>query len=138
MNKDIENYIENTLSKIAILDEPNVSFEQITILEYKTHYENGSIFMHQNGDNYALVILNAITKESYFQIAKTIKKSKNLSIKNIKDMLEEHYLKCYIAGSSKEYYEWQTGDVGTAYLQINEDSKTITPCFINETSKTRV
>lgn len=137
MKPEIENYINNTLSKIAILDEPNVAFEQVEILEYRTHYENGSIFTHQNGDNYALAILNAITEESSFKVSKFIKKTKNLSIKNIQDELENHYLKCYIAGTSSEYAKWESGDLGTAFLQVDEDKKTITPCFINLTAKER-
>jgi len=137
MKIEIENYINNTLSKIAILDEPNVAFEQVSILEYRTHYENGSIFMHQNGENYAFAILNAITKDSYFKISRTLKKADNLSVKNIADLLEEHYLRCYISGNSKEYSIWETGDLGIAFLQVDEDQKTITPSFINETSKER-
>ncbi len=137
MKTEIQNYINTTLSKIAILDEPNVAFDQVAILDYRTHYENGVIFTHQNGDNYALAVLNAITKESYFTVSKFIKKESNLSVKNIEDMLEKHYLKCYVAQSSKEYSKWETGDLGTAYLQINDENKTITPCFINTTAKKR-
>lgn len=137
MKTEIENYINNTLSKVAILDEPNVAFEQVSILEYRTHFENGSIFMHQNGDNYALAILNAITEESFFTISRFIKKTENLSVRNIADLLEEHYLKCYVSGSSQEYNTWETGDLGTAFLQIDEENKTITPSFINDTAKER-
>lgn len=137
MKPEIEKYINTTLSKVAILDEPNVAFEQVEILEYRTHFENGSIFTHQNGDNYAFAILNAITKESYFLISKTIKKAKNLSIRNIEDLLNEHYLKCYIKGTSKEYDLWQTGDIGIAFLEVDDKYKTFTPGFINETAKER-
>jgi len=133
MKKEIENYINNTLSKIAILDELNVAFEGVEILEYKTHYENGAVFRHQNGDNYALAVLNAITKESYYEVSRIIKKEKNLSVKNLKNLMNEHFLKCYIAGSSEEYHNWQTGDIGVASLQVDEKSKTIAPIFANET-----
>ncbi|MDO3695630.1 hypothetical protein QVZ41_12340 [Wenyingzhuangia sp. chi5] len=137
MKTEVENYINNTLSKIAILDEPNVAFEQVEILEYRTHYENDAIFTHQNGDNYALAILNAITKESYFQVSRALKKTKNLSIRNIEDLLDDHYLKCYIAGDSEEYAKWNSGDLGTAFLQVDEENKTITPHFINTTAQDR-
>ena len=137
MKKEIENYINNTLSKIAILDEPNVAFEQVQILEYRTHYENGTIFRHQNDDNYALAILNAITQDSYYVISKFLKKTVNLSVKNIEDLLEDHYLKCYIAGTSDEYSKWNSGDLGTAFLQVDEENKTISVGFINETAKER-
>ena len=137
MKTDVENYINNTLSKIAILDEPNVAFEQVEILEYRTHYENGAIFTHQNGDNYALAILNAITQESYYHISKTIKKAKNISVKNIQDLVAEHFLKCYVAGNSEEYSKWNDGDLGTAFLQVDEENKTITPHFINTTAQNR-
>lgn len=137
MNKEIKNYLENTLNKVAILDETNVAFEQIEILAYNTHYENGDAFMHQNGDTYALAILNAITQESSFKIARFLKKEKNLSVKNIEDFVEGHFLKCYVSGNSEEYNLWKTGDVGTVVLVADDVQKTITPNFVNETSKSR-
>ncbi|NIJ44925.1 hypothetical protein FHR24_001364 [Wenyingzhuangia heitensis] len=134
MKPEIKNYINTVLSKIAILDEPNVAFEQVEILEYRTHFENGSVFQHQNGDNYGLAILNAITEDSSFKISKFLKKETNLSIKNIQDELEKHYLRCYIPGSSKEYDTWKTGDLGVAYLEINDAEKTISVRYTNETN----
>ncbi|MEN8805802.1 MAG: hypothetical protein ABF278_09280 [Wenyingzhuangia sp.] len=138
MKKEIENFILTTLNKVAILEEPNVAYEAVEILDYKTHFENGEVFRHQNGDCYALAILNAITLESSYLIAKAIKKTKNLNVKHLQDLIADHYLKCYISGNNKDYNQWKSGDLGTAYLDIDEVKKTITTGFINETAKTRV
>lgn len=138
MKPEIEKFINTELSKIAILDEINVAFEQVEILEYKTHYENGAVFQHQNGDYYALAILNAITEKSYFTIIRFLKKEKNISIKNIKDLLDKHYLKCYISGLSNEYDLWKTGDLGIAVLDTNDNEKSISVRFTNETAKKQV
>lgn len=137
MKPEIENYIQTELSKIAILDEPNVAFEQVEILEFRTHFENGSIFTHQNGDNYALAILNAITQESYYALGKFIKKTKNLSVRNIQDELENHYLKCYVAGNSEGYHLWKSGDIGIAFLHVDDENKSISVRYTNESAKER-
>ena len=137
MKSEVQKYINTVLSKVAILDEPNVAFEKVSILEFNTHFDNGTHFKHQNGEEYALAILNAITTESYLKVSRFLKKEPNLSVRNIEDELQKHYLKFYVKGSSKEYFTWEAGDIGTAFLQIDDENKTITPHFINETAKER-
>ena len=50
MNPKIQEYINHTLSQIAIIEEAEeVGFEDIKIYDFRTHHENGKDFVHQNG-----------------------------------------------------------------------------------------
>lgn len=137
MDKKIEEYINSTLSKIAILDEDNVGFENVEIFEFKVEHDNGRAFTHQNGENYGLAFLNAMTQESANKISKEIKKNKRLNIHTLTEMVEKNRLKCYVKGGSKSYQTWEAGDVGVAYLEFDDEKKTIVPRFVNETAKQR-
>ena len=75
MNPKIQEYIDHTLSQIAIIDEVDaVGFEDIKIYAFRTHHENGKDFVHQNGENYGLAYLDAITEESAKKISRELKK----------------------------------------------------------------
>ncbi len=137
MDNTIQDYIENTLNKIAILDELDVAFENVEVFEFKTHHENGKVFTHQNGEAYGMAFLNAVTQESAGKITKEIKKNKNLSVKNLQDLVEKHRLKCYVKGGSKSYDTWQAGDTGVVFLEADDERKAIIPKFVNETAKAR-
>lgn len=137
MDKKIEEYIKSTLSKVAILDEDNVGFENVEIFDFKIEHENGRAFTHQNGENYGLAFLNAMTQESANQISKEIKKNKKLNIYTLTEMVGKHRLKCYVKGGSRSYQTWEAGDVGVAYLEFDDEKKIISPRFVNETAKDR-
>lgn len=137
MKKNIEEYIEKTLNKIAILDEAEIGFENVSILEYRTHHENGDVFKNRNDELYGIAILNAITDESAKQITREIKKNKNLSLTSLKDFVSKHYLKCFVPGSSNSYDLWKTGDVGIAFYNYDDTKKSIIPGFTNLSSKER-
>lgn len=135
MDKKIEEYISSTLSKVAILDEENVGFEDVELFDFKVEHENGRAFTHQNGENYGLAFLNAMTSESANKISKEIKKNKKLNLRSLQDLVERHRLKCYVKGGSKSYQTWEAGDRGIAYLEFDDEKKTIVPRFVNETAK---
>ncbi|MGB2127879.1 MAG: hypothetical protein ACPHXR_00240 [Flavicella sp.] len=137
MHKKIEEYIENNLANIAILEEENVSYEGVKIREFKTHHESGDVFKHQNDKLYAIAILHAITKSSAQKISKELKKNKNLNHSNFKELVEKQFLKCYISGDSEAYDTWKKGDEGLAYLQYDDTKKTVIPAFTNTSAESR-
>ncbi len=128
----ISEYIEDVLSKIAILDEAEVGYENIEILEFRTHHDSGKMFTNQRDENYGIAILNAITDESANKISREIKKNSNLSVTVLDDFVEKHLLKCFVAGDSESYKTWKTGDIGVASLVFDDVKKVITPNFSNE------
>jgi len=130
MHKTVEEYIDKHLSKVAILDEAGVGFENIEILEYNTQHEN--IFKNQKDEFYAIAILNAITSESAQKITREIKKNKSLTVYALKDFVYKHYLKCFIPESSDAYNTWKKGDKGIASFIYDDSKKTIIPSFTNE------
>lgn len=137
MDAKLKDYIETTLQKIAVLDESDVAYEHIEIYEFQQSYENGAKFQQQNGDFYAIALLNAITLESASEISREIKKNKNLSLSGLIRFVDQHRLKCYIEGTSKSYSEWQTGDVGVAVITYDDVKKQIIPSFTNESALNR-
>lgn len=137
MRQNIQDYIDNTLNSIAILTDEDVSYEDIKILEYRTHHESGDIFKHQNDDLYAIAVLFAITNESAKKISRELKKNKNLSLSSLKTLVEKHLLKCYVSGNSNAYDTWKTGDIGIASIQFDDTKKTIIPTFKNLSAEER-
>ena len=137
MDKKVEEYINSTLSKIAILDEDNVGFENVEIFDFQVEHENGRAFTHQNGENYGLAFLNAITEESAKKITREIKKNKKMDVNVLKHFVGKHRLKCYVKGGSKSYKTWEAGDRGIAYLEYDDEKQIIVPRFVNETAKQR-
>jgi len=138
MNPKIQEYSGHSLSQIAIIDEVDaVGFEDIKIYAFRTHHENGKDFVHQNGENYGLAYLDAITEESAKKISRELKKNKNLTVKGLKEFVERQRLKCYVKGGSKSFLTWEKGDVGVLYLEFNDEKKTVVPRFVNETAKER-
>ena len=135
MQKKVQEYIDKTLTKIAILDEAEVGFENVKILDYRTHHENGDVFKNQKDEVYGIAILNAITSDSVQKITREIKKNKNLSLTSLKDFISRHYLKCFVPGSSDAYDLWKTGDIGVAFFNYDDTKKTIIPGFTNLSSK---
>lgn len=137
MQKKVEEYIEKHLNKIAILDEAEIGFENVEILEYRTHHENGDVFKSQKDEVYGIAILNAITSESAQKITREIKKNKNISVTSLSNFVEKHYLKCFVPGSSDAYDLWRTGDIGVAFFNYDDTKKAIIPGFTNISSKER-
>lgn len=137
MDNKIKNYIENTLEKLAFLEEENVAYESIEIHDFQKTYEDGSLFRTQNGENYAIAVLNAITFESATKISREIKKNKNLSLKGLTQFVDSHRLKCYVEGNSNSYTTWKTGDLGVLVITYNDDKKQIIPLFTNESALDR-
>jgi hypothetical protein len=138
MNPKIQEYIDHTLRNIAIVEEIEaVGFEGIKIYDFRTHHENGKDFTHQNGENYGLAYLNAITEESAKKISRELKKNKNLTVKSLKEFVERQRLKCYVKGGSKSFLTWEKGDVGVLYLEFNDEKKTMVPRFVNESARGR-
>ena len=138
MNPKIQEYIDHTLRNIAIVEEIEaVGFEGIKIYDFRTHHENGKYFTHQNGENYGLAYLNAITEESAKKISRELKKNKNLTVKSLKEFVERQRLKCYVKGGSKSFLTWEKGDVGVLYLEFNDEKKTMVPRFVNESARGR-
>lgn len=137
MDIQIKNYIENTLEKLALLEEENVAYENIKIYDFQKTYEDGSEFRKQNGENYAIAILNAITFESAAKISRELKKNKNLTLKGLKLFVDNHRLKCFVDGSSTSYTTWKTGDSGVVVITYDDDKKQIIPSFTNETALDR-
>jgi len=138
MDIRISDYINNVLSKIAILEDADVGYENIEIFDFRTHHESGKIFTHQNGDNYGIALLNAVTKESANKISREIKKNTNLSISVLENFVEKHFLKCYVSGNTESYHNWKSGDIGIAYLTFDDEKEVIIPNFSNETAKERM
>jgi hypothetical protein len=137
MDKKVEEYISSILSKIAILDEDNVGFENVEIFDFKVEHENGRAFTHQNGENYGLAFLNAITEESAKKITREIKKNKRMDVFVLTQLVEKHRLKCYVKGGSRSYRTWEVGDRGVAYLEFDDEKKIIVPRFVNESAENR-
>ena len=137
MQNKVEEYIDKNLKTIAILDEAEVGYENVEILEYRTHHENGDVFKSQKDEVYGIAILNAITSESAQKITREIKKNKNLSVTSLSDFVEKHYLKCFVPGDSSSYDLWKSGDLGIAFFNYDDTKKTIVPGFTNSSSKER-
>ncbi len=137
MQKNIQEYIEKNLSNLAIVEDADVGYENISILDFRTHHESGDVFKHQNDELYAIAVLQAVTNESAKKISRELKKNKNLSYTSLKDFVEKHLLKCYVSGSSEAYDTWKTGDKGIVSLQFDDVKKTIVPSFHNESAATR-
>lgn len=137
MDNKIKNYITNTLDKLAFLEEENVAYENIEIYDFQKTYEDGSEFRKQNGENYAMAVLNAITFESASKISREIKKNKNLTLKGLTQFVDSHRLKCFVEGSSTSYTTWKTGDSGVLVITYDDDKKQIIPSFTNETALDR-
>lgn len=137
MHKKVEEYIDKNLNTIAILDEAEVGFEDVEILEYRTHHENGDVFKNQKDELYAIAILNAITSESAQKITREIKKNKNLSVTSLRNFVEKHYLKCFVPSSSDAYDLWKTGDKGVAFYNYDDVKKTLIPGFNNQSAEKR-
>lgn len=137
MDPKIKNYIANTLEKLAFLEEENVAYEGIEIYDFQKSYEDGTHFRKQNGEHYAIAVLNAITFESATKISREIKKNKNLNLKGLTQFVDNHRLKCLINDSSTSYSTWKTGDLGVLVITYNDDKKQITPSFTNESALNR-
>ncbi len=137
MHKNIEEYIEKNLANIAILEEENVSYEGVKILEFKKHHESGDVFKHQNDKLYAIAILHAITKSSAQKISRELKKNKNLNYANFKELVEKQFLKCYVSEDSEAYDTWKKGDEGLVFLQYDDNKNTVVPAFNNSSAEER-
>lgn len=137
MHKTVEEYIDKHLNKVAILDEAGVGFENVDILEYNTHHENGDVFKNQKDEFYGIAILNAITSESAQKITREIKKNKSLTVYSLSDFVHKHYLKCFIPESSESYSKWKKGDKGVAFFEYDDSKKTVVPGFNNESAEKR-
>lgn len=135
MDTTVNDYIEGTLNKIAILDAYNVGFENIAIFSFNKHHDNGDLFQNQKNENYAIAILNAITEESAKQITRELKKNKRINVQALAKIVDSHRLKCYIEDTSSSYEKWKTGDIGVVTLEFDDSKKIVTPRFINETHK---
>ena len=137
MHKKVEEYIDKHLNTIAILDEAGVGFENVSILEFNTHHENGDVFKNQKDELYGIAILNAITSESAQKITREIKKNKSLTVSKLSEMVRKHYLKCLISENSTAYETWKKGDLGVASFEYNDLKKSIVPSFTNTTAENR-
>lgn len=137
MNKKVEEYIDKHLNTIAILDEAGIGYENVEILEFNTHHENGDVFKNQNDELYGIAILNAITAESAQKITRDLKKDKGLTVPKLKELLSKHYLKCLISSESDAYDNWRKGDLGIASFEYNDLKKTIIPSFSNTSIEKR-
>ncbi len=131
MHKKIQAYINEKLNTIAILDEPEVAFENIEILEFNTHHENGDAFKNQKDELYGIAILNAITSESAQKITRDLKKDKSITVPKLQELIKKHYLKCFISSNSDAYDTWKKGDLGIASFAYDDKKKTIIPSFSN-------
>lgn len=137
MQKKVEEYIDKHLNTIAILDEAGVGYENVEILEYNTHHENGDVFKNQKDEFYGIAILNAITSESAQKITREIKKNKSITVQKLNEFVQKHYLKCFIPESSESYKRWRKGDRGVAFFEYNDSKKSIIPGFTNESVEKR-
>ncbi|MGY6648203.1 hypothetical protein [Wenyingzhuangia sp. IMCC45574] len=132
MDATIKNYISNTLHKLAIIEEADIAYENVELYQFQKAYENGVPFKKQNGERYAIALLNAITLESASKIARELKKNKNLSLKGLTQLVDSHRLKCYIEGTSPSYNTWKSGDIGVVFITYSDEKREIIPNFINE------
>ncbi len=120
MDENIKSLIAAELSNSLILKEAEVNYSGIRIVEYRTYYDSGRKFIHENGDNYAIAFLNAFTEKGYQKIVDTIKSDSNIEC--IKTVIEENRLKQYVHANTKTYSEWRTGDEGKVYLKKLKNS----------------
>ncbi|WP_152285628.1 hypothetical protein [Flavicella marina] len=134
MHKKVEEYIEKHLNTIAILDEAGVGYENVEILNYNTHHENGNVFKNQKDELYGIAILNAVTAESAQKISRELKNNKSITVAKLKELVEKHYLKCLVTENSAAYNDWKKGDKGVASFTYDDLKKAIIPSFTKETS----
>ena len=137
MHKNVEEYIDKHLNTIAILDEAEVGYENIEVLEFNKEHENGDVFKNQKDELYAIAILNAITAESAQQITRDLKKDKSLTVPKLKELVYKHRLKCFISADTDAYDSWRKGDRGIASFEYNDSKKTIIPSFSNTSVEKR-
>lgn len=132
ITQELEKYITDVLGKIAVIDEPNVAYEDVTVFEFKTAHENKEPFTDGKGNLYGILFLNAMLTESTRKIANEIKKNKKLKVEDLKELVRKHRLKCYIKGDTDSFKNLKIGDKGIVHLEADDDAKTLIPVFNKE------
>lgn len=136
MDQKIKDLIEEEeLQNYIVIEEANVPYSGATVVDFKTHYDNGKNFTHANGDRYGLAFLNAFTKKGEDEIINAINSFPNKSIKDIKEIIEKHRLKEYIHGNTKRYLETKIGDEGCMYIEDLNNYSSVG--FANQSAENR-
>lgn len=119
---ELKDYIQNVLNKLPILPEANISYKNIRLAEFKTHYDNGNPFKHKDGTCYGIAVFDAITVKGRDNIGEFIKKA-DFTISGLIEFVNRQKLTKYVNGNVKVYVEWQDGDIGDAYMTFDEEKK---------------
>ena len=134
-SKNLE-YLESYLKNVKIIKDKK-SGNEIILRYFKTHYSNGRIFQHKDGNNYGIAIFNALTDFSEKKIIKYFKENPDLTLSEYTEYIDDLLLSKYVYSNSVEYETWNNGDLGVLFLKWdNEKRKFVTENFINATAIT--
>jgi hypothetical protein len=124
MNYELkELIIEMDLENCFTVQRTDVSYLGGRIVYFQTHWPDGGLLRHSNGDSYGLAFLNAFTKKSFDAITNELKKYPAVSIDHLREFIESHRLREYIHGHTVRYKNTKTGDLGEIHLLNSEVNK---------------
>lgn len=135
-SKNLE-YIKSYLKDVGIIKDKE-SGHKIELRSFKTHYSNGRIFQHKDGNSYGIAVFNAMTDISEKKLIQYFKENPNLTLTEYTEFIDDLLLTKYIYSNSEQYETWDDGDLGVLYLKWNNDKRQfVTKNFVNATALTR-
>lgn len=137
MSEELRHFLENKLNEVVVLKKTITTYHNVVLQEFKTHWPNGNILKHSNGETYGIAVFNAMAEKSLDKIVELIN-SRDFTYWKVEQLTDQIKLKKYVHGKTKAYMHWCSGDIGVANMIYNTAKKTYgISTFSNQTARER-
>ncbi len=137
MSEELRHFLENKLNEVGVLKKTITAYDNVVLQEFKTHYPNGNILKHSNGEAYGIAVFNAIAEKSLDKMVELMN-SRDFTYWKVEQLIDQIKLKKYVHGKTKAYKYWCSGDIGVASMIYDTVKKTYKmSTFSNQTARER-